>query len=263
MASSDTLLMSSILEESRPSGESVTVIQLHNSRTETAIVDATLARYTDLHNRPSGSAAAAALGALDTGVYHPQVSVLLTGTNMLGGRIVVAREGRLFNDGTAILPKGATRNGRRINAEDVLDVEAGYGHTKKFAERLAQTRATLPQLTTLTQEHLTALPSRGNDIKLVVFGTWRMVGTKVPGAIWLLHSYLAEDDIAEGVLLLPPTGEGFSEHGSVYGRDLLAGAVGVVEGAPQMSFKQALDLTGCDDHNQMLVAIGAGTMATV
>jgi len=82
-----------------------------------------------------------------------------------------------------------------------------------------------------------------------VFCTWRLPHATAPGAIWLLHSYLPGDDIAEGVLLVRPE-LGVSEHGSVFGRQLLQLGGEIVD-APVVPWREALRLVD-DDHAAVL-----------
>ena len=56
---------------------------------------------------------------------------------------------------------------------------------------------------------------------LVAYGTWTVLGDQFPGAAWLLYAYDPDTDIAEGYLGVPE-GPWYSEHGSVYGEQLLA-----------------------------------------
>jgi hypothetical protein len=116
-----------------------------------------------------------------------------------------------------------------------------------------------PQTRPLTQERLNQLPAVGDDCTLAILGTLRLPDGETPGAIWLIHSYMSEEDIAEGVLIVP---EGFaiSEHGSILGRELLhmggeilnaptptdGGSVARVQGCterPTISLKEALEYT--------------------
>ena len=50
---------------------------------------------------------------------------------------------------------------------------------------------------------------RGSHVTLAVFGTYRFPTGPIHGALWLLHSYDPEADIAEGVLYLADDRAGF------------------------------------------------------
>ena len=85
-----------------------------------------------------------------------------------------------------------------------------------------------------------------------MFGTHRMPDGPAPASVWLIESYLAEDDIVQGVLIIRPE-HGFSENGSVYGKDLI-GMGGEVVDFAGVSFRDALAL--CDkDHEEALALI--------
>jgi hypothetical protein len=60
-------------------------------------------------------------------------------------------------------------------------------------------------------------------------------------ALYLVSNYLREDDIIEGVLLIREE-HGFSEHGSIWGRQLLGGNFGEVVGYQPISFAEGLAL---------------------
>lgn len=115
-------------------------------------------------------------------------------------------------------------------------------------------RATLPQLTELVKERLAQLPISSRDCTLAVFCTWPLPHATVPGAIWLLHSYLP-GDIAEGVLLVRSEA-GVSEHGSVLGRELLRIGGEIVD-APAISVDEALRLA--DEDYAMVLARFTGS----
>jgi len=110
-------------------------------------------------------------------------------------------------------------------------------------------RATLPQLTELTQERLARLPSSGGDCSLAVFGTWQLPDVTSAGAIWLLRSYLRGADIAEGLLVVRPE-HGVSEHGSILGQELLHFG-GEIVGASVIPWREALAMTD-DDYFTVL-----------
>ncbi len=216
-------------------------------------------RYTSFH-APSAATCDAVLANmkphlqpvdLDKCVDRP-VTILRQGISMVGATLVVAEEGRISvsdrsPSGYAFLEKGKRTNATVLRPETVLAVKNGYGKFDAFAEMVDYARRQVPVLTELTVEVLSSLPSHGDTIRVVALGTWTSPdGQKVPGALWLLHSYMAEDDIAEGVLLLPPSAHGVSEHGSIYGRDLLRWNVGHAADVPPVSCATALGW--CDNY---------------
>lgn len=181
-----------------------------------------------------------------------KVTILRTGESMFGTGSIQAHEGTIFlgsGGRVAYLPKGKRKNGVVLTEDGVLDIELGYNKGPVLAERVAQVRATFPQVEKLTKDHLLALPDEDNgeeepppaQIGLVIFGTWRGPEGASPGAIWFLHTYIRDGDIAEGCLIVRPE-HGVSEHGSVYGESLLRWG-GRVTNAVPMTFAQALELT--------------------
>jgi len=191
------------------------------------------------------------LGAL---VNKPS-TVLTVGTNMLGSKVVIAREGRCFVSGEnfGFLPKGNRRNGVRLNPGSVLDATAGYGKAEQFVDKVKSVQQGLPELEALTQDMLDALPSNSSKCSLAVFGTWNGPEEKVPGAVWFIHSYLKNDDIVEGYLSLPPTPYGFSEHGSIYGYQLRNMNVGAVINFEPLSLSKVFSIG--DNYEQVLKAL--------
>ncbi len=237
----DVTLLTSIVEYVEDhGGGSAVCFSLSGEPHAAAIVDAVAADYTRRTGRPEITP-----DLLDAHVDR-KVSVLRVSRNMMGAASILAEEGRVFRGsrGPALLPKGKRAYGWSLNPAGMLDVEPGYGGIPTLAERVASVQATLPDLRPLTPERLCQLPTRGATCSLAVFGTWPMPDVRAAGAIWLLHSYLPDDDIAEGVLLLRPE-HGVSEHGSVYGRQLLR-VGGEITGAPALPLSAALELTSAD-----------------
>lgn len=217
-----------------------------------AVVVATIDLYLDQH----GEVTADQLAALD----GQKVTLLRQSETMFGATLIVALEGKLFNDGAALLPKGNTKNGIRIDPSALLDVITGYGHVAQLEKRVLDVRAKFPQVVELTQADLDALPdadtwSNGNgdtpDCTLAVFGTVQMPDGGIPAGVWLIHTYQREDDIVEGVLLVD--GRATSEHGSIFGRDLLRMG-GKIEGFDRCSFENAVALCNAD-HDAHLDAV--------
>lgn len=144
------VLLTSVVETAEPRsvpGASVTRISVSGQRHAACIVDAVATAY------PRVDDPTAALRALD----GQKVSVLRRGQNMLGAAMIFTEEGTLFNGGAALLPKGKRRNGRRLNAETVLDVIPGYHHAT-LAARVATMRSQFPEVRELTAERVAALP---------------------------------------------------------------------------------------------------------
>jgi hypothetical protein len=216
---------------------------LRGEPTARAIVEAVAADYRTT-NHPSAPETV----DLTPFVGH-HVTVLVTTRNAFGAPAIATAEGRLTSsrrNAFGLVRRG--RSGKEIQLDPlgVLDIEIGHRDTGVFAARVQTTRRRYPRrLEPVTRDHLLALPEQAPDparIALVLFGTWPTPEGASPGALWLLHSYLRDDDIAEGVLLLRPE-HGYSEHGSAYGRHLLSLNAGVVCDPPALTLDDALDLT--------------------
>jgi len=185
-----------------------------------------------------------------------KVTLLFGGENMVGASALVAREGTLFRSSRSgpsgpvrlgILPKGKRSKGYVVDESRVLDVFSGW-HTPTVQALVQQVRDGYPTLRNLTQERLNALPGEGQmgeDLTLAVFGQWRMPDCVSHDAIWLIGEYWPEEDICDrGVLLIRPE-HGTSEHGSVYGRQLLQNrAIGEIVDFPPIPYGDAIAL--CD-----------------
>lgn len=176
-------------------------------------------------------------------VYDEPVTILQYGRTMFGAPLIDVAEGRLFRrDGyVAFLPKGKRTKGYRLKSENILALTRGFGHGDRLKEHVDSYVNALPFAGPLTQEHLNALPNRGGTCTLAAVGTSQFFDGPLPG-IWLLHSYLAEADIAEGVFVVPDGYGAVTEHGSIYGRDLLR-RFAKVEGTISVPISDALDYT--------------------
>jgi hypothetical protein len=172
-----------------------------------------------------------------------KVTIVEHGTNMLGGGILIAQEGTIFvgmSGNVAIKPKGARTKGLRIDVKHLADVIDGYSTAE--AERIAgDVRKHFPTLKPLTQERLNELPPSSNTLSLCVFGSYRMPDSTATDALYLVSNYMREDDIIEGVLLIREE-HGFSESGSIWGRQLISGDFGEVVGFEPISFSEGLEL---------------------
>jgi hypothetical protein len=182
---------------------------------------------------------------------HP-VTVLVHSSDACGASSLQAHEGALYRAGghrIGLSPRGAQRRGWILDPTQVLDLEPGHDRTGLLRARVQQVRASLPAVEDLSRQHLRALPRRARrpvPIGLAVFATWYAGPSTSPGAIWLLHSYLPEDDIAEGYLLLRP-GPGISEHGTIFGKHLLRTGARILH-PPKLRLADALTLADLPYH---------------
>jgi hypothetical protein len=226
-------------EESLEGGFRVTRIHFGGDRHVMAILGAVVERYNVLSERPRPNEDDLKL------LIGSKVTLIRTGENMLGSNMLVAQEGKLFegSGGMGILPKGARSKGFRVQPEYVLDVLPGYD-TAQAEELVGKVRSHFPQVQALTQERLAELPTNSETLGLCMFGTYRMPWGSQTDALYLASEYFPTDDIVQGIVLL--RGEnGVSEHGSVYGQDLLRTHVfGEVVGYEPITFGEGIAL--CD-----------------
>jgi len=147
--------------------------------------------------------------------------VLHLGETGFGAKLLLATPGRLASDAKGkpvIMPKGSQKRGFYL--KDAIDLLPGYAGMTALAANVQTVVDRLPKLEPLTQEHLNGITGKtddeGNspDCTLAIFFTFRFMGTDIPGAVWLISEYDAENDIAEGVLIVPPS-EATSEYGSI------------------------------------------------
>ena len=194
---------------------------------------------------------AACLRDLPAGiVYDEPVTFLRYGHTMFGASQIVIEEGRFFDRSgrIAFLPKGRRNRGFSLKQSDILAVRRGFNQGDALRAVVDDLTRVLPEVTPLTQDDLNALPTRGGTCTLAAAGTSPFFSTRVPG-VWLLHSYLPEADIAEGVFVVADGFGAVTEHGSVYGRDLLrqfakAGPIAVpLAEALDFTFDRALAVT--------------------
>lgn len=257
MGKSGTVVLSSIVEEvSNERGFQTTSFTLTGEPHAAALMDAVLTDYHHVTGRPKVTEE-----MLRSHVGR-SVSLLRSGESAFGAGSIQTTQGTIFEGrggAIAYLPKGARKNGIRLNPDGVLDVEVGYNKEDVLAGRVKAVVDMFPRLEPLTLERLRALPETAPQpaqIGLVVFGTWPGPGGRSAGAIWCLHSYMHEDDIAEGYLILRPEA-GTSEHGSIYGQQLLRFTVGRVVNPPALSFAEAMDLGDLDYHEALAQIVGA------
>lgn len=207
-----------------------------------AVIGATIERIRSQLGAPT----AEELAALD----GERVTLMCAGSNMLGARAVFARPGTLVNGGAAIIPKGRRTRGYRINAPELLAVTRGYDHTP-LAE--IYERYSLGAAADVDTSVFAKLPNRGNTCSVAVVATLGVDGRSVPGCLWLCHSYIADEDIVEGMLVVPETSGLVSEYGSVFGKDLASRTAAVLTDALPVPFADAINF---DDPEVAYAAIG-------
>ncbi len=257
----DTTLMTSIVEEKALAGDGVAVIRFNPSGDNwaRALVNAVVGRYEAVTGTKSPS------DEQLRELVGEKVTLIRRGENMLGGPLLSATEGRLFEAPGGVLaikPKGAQKRGSRVQPAAVLDALGGWD-VPAAQRRVDAVRDTLPRLSPLTQERLDELPSaavRATFCSLAVWGTYRLPDAVAVDALWLIGSYDREVDVVDDSVLLLRPEDGVSEHGSVWGRLLLRGEVGVVEGFEPIAFAEAIELCDRDYDEAVAVALGTRTL---
>jgi len=189
------------------------------------------------------------------------VTLLMAADNMLGAPMIFAWEGKpVLKPDTGqwlFMSKGSRKYGYRLNLDHVLDVAAGYNKVDHLRLKVEEVRAQYPEVTELTKERLAEVPPSSNTCSLAVFGTFQLPGMEATHeAVWLVYEYDDEDgdDIVSSVLFVPPWA-GCSEHGSAYGRDLIARGSAVVGGI-SVPLKEALAWTDLP-HEEVLAHLRA------
>lgn len=227
MSDSNVVLLSTIVEEEEATGSQgfrVRSFTLNGERYMQPIVDHVIEEYGRRHQAP------------DPALFAGQkVTLARHGESAFGAASIQASEGTVFvtGQGPALLPKGKRTKG--ILLRNVLDIVPGYNNVDVLRQRVEDIRSEWPALTKLTQERLEQVDRRSTVCDLAVFGKW------FGGAgIWFIHSYHKADDIVEGYLAIEPSA-GESEHGSVYGRELLPNAAEIV-GFTEIAFRDAMNL---------------------
>jgi hypothetical protein len=186
-----------------------------------------------------------------------QVSILRAGTTMLGGGVTQIHQVRLFTTSDGVLgalPKGKRSNGWRVDPSNVLAATSGWGKgpNEELAGLWAAADAEIPPTQTVTQGDLDKLPvdDWGEDNPDATFAAAVLCthpgfdGRRQPGCVWMISTYNAEHDIADGYLWTPGGSGLESEHGSVYGKDLRAMSAAWVTspGVRQLRMSDAFDL---------------------
>lgn len=170
-----------------------------------------------------------------------RVTILRAGTGMFGASTPIIQQGRVFRAQGGVLgflPVGKRTKGLRLSG--VLDV---VENTKPSAvddlNRRWYESTGLPATEPLTTEALRGA-SRENPIAVV----WTHPGFdggegRTEGCVWYIDDYQEEDDIANGYCWCPSDSGLSSEHGSVYGKDILrTGAL--VNGGPRVNFSEMM-----------------------
>ena len=254
---SDVTLLTSIVEEEMYGTPGLRSFKLSGEPHAAAIVGAVTANYHRItgRERPNEETLTALIGE--------KVTLILGGENMLGSGMLVGREGRLFpgsRGGVAILPKGKRSKGYVVDPSRVVDVLPGWDIAQAQAN-VAEVRSRYPLLRNLTQERLNSLPRNSETCSLAVFGAHPFGGAD---CLWMIGEYWPEDDICDTSVLLIRPEFGTSEHGSVYGQELLRmRQVGEVIGFEPIPFADAIKLCSLDfDEAFETVMCTAGALAS-
>lgn len=250
MSNSDSMLLAPW--EEKQDG-AFTVFSVGGDNHCRAIINAVAAHY----HRLSGKAPVTEESLRE--LADKSITLITTGENMLGAKMLKSQQGRVVVTGDGrlgLLPKGARSKGSYLRASNVLDFFNGY--CPDVAQKsVDDVRAHFPQLREITQERLEQLPQdRSETITFAAFGTWQLPGETPCYDTWILASeYDRENDIVDGGVLLCRPDSGFSEHGSQFGRHLThAYTMGEVVGFEPISFGEALEL--CDlDHDEAVARI--------
>lgn len=217
----------------------------------TAIVNAVVDRYNAILDRPRPTQEELEL------LVGEKVTLVQAGETMLGARLLIAQEGKLFTSsrgGYGILPKGARSKGFKVREDELLDVLPGYD-TAGAEAYVRMVRQHFPTLGPLTLERLKELPTNSEELRMCAFGSYRMPDSTATDALYLFSEYWPEEDIVEGVLLIRPE-HGFSEHGSAYGRQFYGGHFGEVLGFEPISFAEGIHLCNLDFEEAYEQVIG-------
>lgn len=260
MSNTGTNLLSGLVENKDESQPGVIVIKLSGEPYANALTDVVAANYNRVTGRPKPS---------PEELYDfigQKITLIRGGQNMLGGGILNAMEGKLFEGtrGMGILPKGARKKGYSIPYENVIDVIPGYD-TAQAQELVASVRDYYPTLQNLTQERLEELPKEGQGddlLRLALLGEWRMPDSRAVDCVWMIGEYWPEDDICDRSVLLIRPEHGTSESGSCYGRQLIGSRfLGEIVGFEPISFKEAVDLCFIDFDEACKVVFDRATVA--
>ena len=122
------------------------------------------------------------------------------------------------------------------------------------------------ELMAATWAVLVALPDRdagdGEDlpesIGAVLTGTMNFMGDRIAGATWFLTDYDRKGDVANGYLVVPGNDAGaVSEHGSIYGRNLIGQGFAPVPFPSGLTFRDVVNVAMAtnDDGDAMLARL--------
>lgn len=210
-----------------------------------------------LYGRLSARPAVSADHLMELAADRAKVSVLRRSAGAFGHSAILTMPGTVIEHGgqPALLPKGHRTKGFMLTPmlrdDQLLDIEPGYDGEEALTERVKAVRDRLPPVVRYQQSDLEVLKGKAQAIRLALFGTLAYPAGPIPGAIWLLNSYLSGSDIVEGVLIVPP-GQAVSEPGSVRGSDLGRMQMGRVDGFGELLFEEALEL--CDAEYETALA---------
>lgn len=243
MSDAQTTLLTSWEERREETGlEGMHFVVLSSGEPHTrAIFNAVRGRYNDVTGRPRPTEEDV------QNLLGEKVTLVKAGENMIGGGVIVAHEGTLMIGGSGhvmLLPKRARRKGYGIDYKGLLDVIPGYS-TAKAQGLVVQAREHFPKLRKITPERLQEMPSNSSTLSLCAFGTHRLPDSEQVDALFLACEYMASEDIVDASVLLVRPEHGVSEHGSMWGRQLMD-SFGEVEGFEPISFAEGLELCNVD-----------------
>ena len=174
--------------------------------------------------------------ALDPETIAPgqRVTIVRTADTILGGVSLIATDARWVGRHLA--------GGQTGWQASTLDQHPTVRAVPTLGQLRDEELQALPRYDTLAEAYDDAAPTR-TPIGLAAYGSWPVLGQLLVGAAWLLYAYDPDTDIAEGFLALPADSPGVSEHGSVYGADLLhRGQLGTLPVPAGLTFEHCLQL---------------------
>ena len=174
------------------------------------------------------------VGPQQPGQAGQRVTIVRTADTILGGVSLIATDARWVGRHLAGGQTGWQAKGQRTRAyrwtpnqlvlpdwqASTLDQHPTVRAVPTLGQLRDEELQALPRYDTLAEAYDDAAPTR-TPIGLAAYGSWPVLGQLLVGAAWLLYAYDPDTDIAEGFLALPADSPGVSEHGSVYGADLL------------------------------------------
>lgn len=156
-----------------------------------------------------------------------KVCVVSKGHNIFSGKTLTVQEGRIFDAGNGrkgLLPKGRSTRGFYLSS-----------HHRVIEGATVAELATHPafhDFPDLKEPSVESFQGATPEKPVLLYGTYTIMGDEVPGAVYVVQEYDTQNDIVDGFVWFPSDSPGgwTSEHGSVYGRDLLRQNMGVVSG---------------------------------